>query len=328
MRYEKAENLMQLALLMQAAQYGISLGDIEERFGVSRRTAQRMRDAVLRLFPQTREVGADDRIRRWHIPGGVLNALVGLSAEELAALDAAARLLRHENMVDHADRLSALSVKLRGLMERQAARRVEPDLEALLEAEGLAMRPGPKPRVSGQVLQGLRHAIKACCRVRIDHRNRVTGETRWRDVAPYGFLFGNRHYLVADAGDDGQADMRLFALCNIAAVEISEHGFVRDPDFSLQDFAERSFGVFQETPVDVVWRFTPEAASDARDFVFHPRQTLEDQEDGSLIVRFRAGGRLEMAWHLYTWGDQVEVLAPADLADMCRNHRVAWPGLP
>jgi len=30
--------------------------------------------------------------------------------------------------------------------------------------------------------------------------------------------------------------------------------------------------------------------------------------DGSLAVRFRAGGRQEMAWYLYRWGDKVEVL--------------------
>jgi len=63
----------------------------------------------------------------------------------------------------------------------------------------------------------------------------------------------------------------------------------------LQTFAERSFGVFQEEPFDVVWRFSPTAAADARQFLFHPTQTMEDQPDGSLIVRFRAGGALEMS---------------------------------
>ena len=78
----------------------------------------------------------------------------------------------------------------------------------------------------------------------------------------------------------------------------------------------------------MVWRFTPEAAANARDFVFHPSQVMENQEDGSLIVRFRAGGDLEMAWHLYCWGDQVEVLEPQRLADMTHDHRPHWPGLP
>jgi predicted DNA-binding transcriptional regulator YafY len=50
--------------------------------------------------------------------------------------------------------------------------------------------------------------------------------------------------------------------------------------------------------------------------------------DGSLIVRFRAGGDLEMAWHLYTWGDHVEVLEPKRLAKMVAKIRPHWDGLP
>ena len=32
--------------------------------------------------------------------------------------------------------------------------------------------------------------------------------------------------------------------------------------------------------------------------------------DGTLTVKFRAGGRLEMDWHLYTWGNHVKVIKP------------------
>ena len=75
-------------------------------------------------------------------------------------------------------------------------------------------------------------------------------------------------------------------------------------DFLLRAFAERSFGVFQEEPFDVVWRFSPNAAADAKTFLFHPT---------------RAGGALEMCWHLFTWGDEVEVLAPPYLKKLFRE---------
>ena len=64
-----------------------------------------------------------------------------------------------------------------------------------------------------------------------------------------------------------------------------------------------------------------DAADRAADFLFHPDQTLEPQDDGSLIVRFCAAGWLEMAWHLYQWGDKVEVLAPEGLRTMIDGHR-------
>jgi predicted DNA-binding transcriptional regulator YafY len=40
----------------------------------------------------------------------------------------------------------------------------------------------------------------------------------------------------------------------------------------------------------------------------------------SLLVSFRAGGALEMVWHLFTWGDQVKILKPKRLGAMLRTQ--------
>lgn len=328
MRYEKADNLLQLALEMQAVRSGLSLGDIKERFAVGRRTAMRMRDAVLRNFPQAEEVETDERVKRWRLPSGTLDRLINFTADELSALEAAIHLFDRDNRKDEAANLATLSGKLRALLRPEVARKVEPDLEAMLEAEGLAMRPGPRPRIKVVVIEDLRQAIKACCKVRIRYKNRRTRTTNERLVHPYGFLHGHRNYLVGWHENPKANNVGLFSLPNIEAVEILPDTFVRTPGFELADFAARSFGLFQEEPYPVVWRFTPDAAEDAADFVFHPTQTMEHDPDGSLIVRFTAGSELEMAWHLYAWGDKVEVLEPATLAEMVNGNRVAWAALP
>ena len=48
---------------------------------------------------------------------------------------------------------------------------------------------------------------------------------------------------------------------------------------------------------------------------FHANQTVELQPDGSVLVRFAASGMLELSWHLFTWGDKLEVLEPKVLRD-------------
>lgn len=60
----------------------------------------------------------------------------------------------------------------------------------------------------------------------------------------------------------------------------------------------------------MVLRFTPEAAEDAERWLFHPSQNITTEADGSLTVRFRAGGTQEMCWHLFTWGTAVTIVAP------------------
>jgi predicted DNA-binding transcriptional regulator YafY len=187
--------------------------------------------------------------------------------------------------------------------------RIEPDLDALIQAEGLATRPGPRTRVDPAILARLREAILACHKVRLRYRT-GGGGVSWHKVAPYGFLHGSRPYLVAYSRNPTILDYRTYRLSSIIQVQDTGEPFDRDPAFSLDAYARRSFGVFQEPPFDVAWKFTPAAAPDAREYLFHPDQTLEDLPDGSLMVRFRAGGALEMSWHLYTWGDEVEVIEP------------------
>ena len=124
-------------------------------------------------------------------------------------------------------------------------------------------------------------------------------------------LYGMRHYLVAVA--DASSEPALWALLDIEAVRHEASVITKPPGFDLAAFAARSFGVHQEEPFDVVWRFSPAVAEDARSYRFHPSQTNEEQADGGLVVRFRAGGADEMCWHLFTWTPEVKVIAPDGL---------------
>jgi len=328
MRYGNADQLMQLALEMQAARGGLSLDDITERFSVSRRTAMRMRDALIRIFPNLEIFQTEERVKRWRLPKGTLDRLIDVTADELADLEMVVEILRRDNLLDQAGSLEGLLVKLKAILKPETARKVEPDLEALMEAEGLAMRPGPRPQTSPMVQGVLRDAIKACKKIELHYRNRRTNRTNKRFVHPYGFLYGHRHYLVAYNLVKGAKGYRIFSLPNILRVRTTDEYFVRDDDFSLREFSKQSFGVFQEKPFDVIWRFSPRAAADAQEYLFHPNQTLEEEEDGSVLVKFSAGGALEMCWHLFAWGDDVEVVEPSHLKDMIRGHQPTWPGLP
>ena len=150
------------------------------------------------------------------------------------------------------------------------------------------MHPGPHVVVPDDVVKALRQAMLTDHRVKLHYRARASGALSRQLVAPYGFLYGHRPYLVAYSF--GMDDYRLWSLANIEKAEDTGKTFKRNPDFSLADYAANSFGVFQEKPVNVVWRFRKKAAAEARHFLFHPSQTMEERKDGSLIVRFCAGG--------------------------------------
>ena len=212
---------------------------------------------------------------------------------------------------ERAGLLREAAATLRALMRPDALRRAEPDIAALLEAEGIAMRPGPRPVIAPGVLATLRRAILGMRLVVARYAGPGGSEPATRILCPYGILYGGRGWLVAHV--EGLPEMRLWRLDRIVSVDLLERNFPRREDFSLADYAARSFGVFQEAPEDVVLRFAPEAAEDAAGWLFHPTQTQTPEDDGSLTVRFRAGGMRELCWHLFTWGEMVNVLAPDGL---------------
>ncbi len=315
-RYEKADTILRIALDMQGTAEGLSLEDIQRNYSdkpLSRRTAERLRDALERVFPQMQQANPGEFPKRWRLPVGTVSRFASVSAEELADLAAGVSLLRRENMLVQAENAERAVSKLRALMRPDALTRVAPDLEALTEAEGIAMRPGPRPKIDPDIVAALRQAILASRKVKLHYKYRSSGKTGFDSVHPYGFIYGSRHYLVAWSENEQARNFRNFVLSNIERVETLDRTFARKRRFSLGEYAERSFGVFQEEPFDVVWRFSPKAALDARQFLFHPTQRLEDEPDGSLLVRFQAGGALEMCWHLFTWGGEVEVLSPPHL---------------
>ena len=319
MRYERLKDIVKLAIRMQGLRGGVTLNEIQAEFAVGRRTAERMRDAVEWAFGPLEIVDSGDNKRHWRLRSDALRRLASLSAEELAELESAAESLERTGFEARAAALRELDTKLRAAQRTDSLARIEADIEALVQAEGLAMRPGPRPSLDRDLLARLREAITTCRIVEVRYLSQSTGRHSRQRIEPFGLLYGNRAFLVGRT--DWNDDMRLWRLANMSEAQVTDETFTRDPDFDLEAYARRSFGTFQDEPVDVVLRFTAEAKRDAAAFLFHPSQSVEENADGTLTVRFTAGGIDEMCWHLVTWGESVTVEQPAHLrhrlADMC-----------
>ena len=320
MRYEGLKDILDLAVRLQGVRGGLTLNDIEVEFSISRRTAERRRDAVDATFGPLESVDRDDGKRHWRLRSDALRRLVSVSAEELAELGAAAAVLdERAGLGERAAMLWNLAAKLQATLRAESQARVESKLEMLVQAEGLAMRPGPKEHLDQGLLALLREAITTCRVVEFRYFAQSTRQRSGQRVRPFGLLYGNRTHLVGKT--EWTDEPRLWRLANMSETQITDETVERDPTFDLQRYAERSFGTFQEKPAQVVLRFNAKAARDAAAFRFHPSQSVEENEDGSLAVRFKAGGIDEMCWHLFTWGESVTVEKPARLrrrlAAMC-----------
>lgn len=323
MSYGKARELLALALFL-AGRTGRSLADIEREFGCDRRRAQRMLSALRDLFPQLMRRTDDERRPHWSLPPASIASFTVPSSDELAALAHAIKTLKAEPARAEAEQLRQLETKVWAMVPAQLKTRTAVDEEAMLECMGLATRPGPRPVADAEVDGRIAHSLKARQRLQILYASGRDARPKWRTIEPYGLLLGTRRYLVGiDVSKPGA--IRYYRVDSIQEAKATDEYFEVDPSFDLNEQAKKGFGTYESDREygQVIWRFRPDVAAHAQRFQFHPDQTLELEEDGSLTVRFKASGYYEMAWHLYTWGDKVEVIAPSKLREMVEHHRRA-----
>ncbi len=313
-RYAQYESLLRLLIMLEGRSDGIGIADIEEVAGIQRRAAERMRDVLLRALPQLEEV-REGASKRWRLEAPVLNRSLAPTLEDLAALNRAVAVLRASGDAGTADCLSTLSDRLRAALERRARPSFEIDLEALLEADGVVHRPGPREALDAEVVGRLREAILCGCWVELDLQTADSGRMSWRNrVGPIAFLLGEgRQYLVGFS--DYRQQVQLFRLARLRGVRVLSEAYERPEGFDLSRWLARSFGTWRDEPHQIEWRFASHVAAEVRQFRFHPDQRLTDEADGSVTVRFTACGLDEMCWHLFRWGDAVRVVAPKALRE-------------
>ncbi len=311
--YTKYLTLLSLVYEMQSSNDGVSYEYIQSKYDVSRRTAERMMKAIIESNVDIEVVRS--RPKHWRIKRSI--QAPGPTVEQFAALDAAAKMFKRDGMHEYHETIKALGKNLKVNMKLSQLTRLDADLEAMQSAEVFSHRPGPAQVIASGVVDGLRDAIKGCNLISFDYTPYKGRTRRWFNLHPYGFMHGNntRSYLLAFVNRPQINSLSTFTLSKISRLEVYQHEFFeRQPKYSIENYLKNCFGVFKEKQAyNVVWRFDAEFADVVREWVFHPSQKLVVRRDGRIDVKFKACGLYEMAWHIVTWGNIVEVIKPKEL---------------
>ena len=324
MSFIKARELLRIAEMAKARYRGVSLRDIMSELSVNERTARRMARELEDLCPKVMITDDEDRRRWWKLTQVPLIDHRVVNEKELAALDLAIRRAVRDGAENEVVALQRVRDHLVASVPRPHARSAEVSSEIMLIANGFACRPGPAARIQQPHLEILFNAFIHLTMVEITYTSARDPELRTKLVEPYGVIVGTRHYLVArDALASADRRFKQYRLDRIIGLKGTANYFERDPDFDIETYCSFAFGSFfsdvEHRPVR--WRFDPRAAPVAREFLFHPNQVMTDLDDGSLLVEFTASGWVEMAWHLVSWGNAVEVLEPPQLIDILEQVR-------
>lgn len=309
MRYDKTRNILELARALASSAEGLTLEEMCQVTGCERRTVERMRDTIRAVFPQMEEI-PDHPKKRFHIPKGLDGFFQDPTTEELSDLGVVIAELRESGATARAESLAGLEKKIRAAMRQGRRRAVETDVEALLRAERIAVQAGPRPAEDPAVLMLLRQALLGMKMLRFIYTGGSKPGTS-RDVVPFGIIFGRMNYLIG--ADTGTTKPKHWRLDRIEQLECLDQAAVPPSDFDLVAFANTAFAFFEGEQEDVVLHVLPSGMEDFKNYRFHSSQTVENHSEGGVIVRFRASGMLELAWHLFSWANKIEIVEPISL---------------
>lgn len=118
-----------------------------------------------------------------------------------------------------------------------------------------------------------------------------------------------------------RADFRLFAIHRISSIVLLAEQFARRPDPAWE--AGHAFRLWCRATVErVAIQFSPVVADEIRECRWHATQHLSETADGGLVLEMTVAAPEELERWLLGFGPDVEVLAPASLADRIRRRHI------
>jgi predicted DNA-binding transcriptional regulator YafY len=280
--------------------------DVARELEVSVRTAYRDLDLLRDDWRVPLEYDRHQGTYRLTGPVGSL-PLVSLSQGELLAIYFAEKVLRQYRGTPFEPDLASAFAKMQELLPEEV--KVSPEsLDAYLSLD-LGPVHAPDAAVFREILTAQRLRRRAIVRYRSLSSNRTTN----RRIHAY-HVFNLRGNWYVAAWDENRRSVRDFAIHRIRRVTITTESYEVPPEFDFRRYMADSFGIEKGgRAVEVAVRFGPTQARWIRERKWHRSARIQEELDGSLVLRLRVAETSELRRWILQFGSQAEVLAPASL---------------
>jgi proteasome accessory factor B len=138
-------------------------------------------------------------------------------------------------------------------------------------------------------------------------------------VDPLHLVFMSRGwYLIAKSHTHQQ--IRLFKVDRVQGIAPQEDHFTPDPDFSVEKYFGAAWRMIPDGTIHKIkLRFSAEVATSVEEVQWHESQMTTRLDGGALLFEAEVDGLREITSWVLGYGDQVEVLAPAELRARLRE---------
>jgi proteasome accessory factor B len=313
---DRLARMLRVVAVLRSHPEGIRPAEIARRVGVTPRTVYR--DLTALEMEVGVAVWSDAGL--WGVVGEEFLPPLKLTLDEAMAVVLSARL-----MVRYADKydpdLAAAFEKLEEVLPRPLAEHVERTMDVLAQ-----------------------HPRDAAFSARVHLLTRAWAERRvvTLDYEPAGYLPESaarraivRPYLIEPSlqthalyligWDETREALRTFKIERIRDAALTPRTFELPEGDRIESELRHAWDIIaDQSPTTVVLRFAPKVAARVQEATWHASQQVHREDDGSLTWRATVAGTIEIRLWVLSWGDDVEVLEPADLRkDVASTHRRA-----
>jgi len=183
----------------------------------------------------------------------------------------------------------------------------------------VAIVPSSQPLISPDypedIIEMVHSALLTDQQLEISYIARDQGEAKTYPAHPLGLVQrGAVTYLVATLYD--YTDVRMFALHRIKSAQVLELPSNTPGNFELAEYIRQgAFGFEENGAIKLVLRFTTAAAEHLRETPLSLDQTISTDIPGWMRLQATVNDTAQLRWWLMAFGDQVEVLEPANLRE-------------
>lgn len=313
--------LFRLVMILQADRFP-NARELAERCEVSRRT-------IFRDFEQLAEAGfpvwyRSDR-QGYQLSRGTIPPPTDLGESETLALLVMARQQAWGNGLGFLSHAWCGAVKLVQALPAEVRERVLSAAEPFrVETPAGGGDPDRK-----EVQETILSALSQMRQVRVWYRRTDDGAEECTKFSLYRLTLHDRHWFMV-----GRSSLhRKVVVIGVPWVQklvLTGDGYTIPPRFNLERFLGQAWGV-DRAPVRyrVLLRFSPKVVPELNDKVWHRTQRKVHHADGHVDLHFIVDGVEELLRWVLGFGDQVEVLEPAELkrrvfevaTALARRHR-------
>jgi proteasome accessory factor B len=176
------------------------------------------------------------------------------------------------------------------------------------------------PIIDLEIFEAVASAVANKKQIEIQYKKPGAVAPETRIINPYHLTNINGEWFLF-AFDLNRNDIRTFAPARILSVKETGIIFERNRKFSPEKILRDSFGIHSGSENYYIRvRFDRKVADYIRERKWHESQELTDLPDGSVELKLRLSSLVEIQRWLLSWGSNVKVLEPAELAQNIKTE--------